>query len=172
MFYMFFKRKKSNYRLSTVFLYYLFHHAVFYSFYFLFDISYLILLTHLLTCLLSYLLFSLLVCLLACLPSVGVLNWTTNNIKQIEIKTRKNLTMTGNVYPNSDIDKLYVDKKSGGKELRSIKIMFESRLVGLRPYLTRNKNRNKIMHYIHESETDDILRVTNVLNITDNENEK
>ena len=53
--------------------------------------------------------------------------------------------MTENVYPNSDIDKLYVDKKSGDKELRSIKIMFESRLVGLRPYMTRSKNRNKIL---------------------------
>ena len=37
------------------------------------------------------------------------------------------------------------------------------------------KNRNEIMHYIHESETDNILRVANYLinsqNIEDNEND-
>ena len=35
--------------------------------------------------------------------------------------------MTGNFHPNSNTDKLYVDKKSGGTGLRSIKIVFESR---------------------------------------------
>ena len=37
--------------------------------------------------------------------------------------------MTGNFHPNSDIDKSYVDRKSGGRGLSSIKIMFESSLV-------------------------------------------
>ena len=82
-------------------------------------------------------------------PSVGIINWTTDDIKQIDIKARKILTMTGNFHPNSDIDKLYVDRKSGGRGLRFIKIMFESRLVALRQYLTHSKNRNEIMHYLH-----------------------
>ena len=51
--------------------------------------------------------------------------------------------------------------------------MFESRLVALRQNLIHSKNRNEIMHYIHESETDNILRVPNDLinsqNIEDNE---
>ena len=58
--------------------------------------------------------------------------------------------MTGNFHPNSDINKLYVDRKSGVRGLRSIKIMFESRIVALRQHLTHSKNRNEIMHYIHE----------------------
>ena len=68
----------------------------------------------------------------------------------------------------------YVDKKSGGRGLRSINIMFESRLVALRQHLTHSITRNEIMHYIHESETGNILRVANDLinsqNIEDNEN--
>ena len=66
---------------------------------------------------------------------------------------------------------LNVDRKSGCRRLRSIKIMLESRLVALRQHLTHSKNRNEIMHYIHELETD-ILRVANDLissqNIEDN----
>ena len=61
-------------------------------------------------------------------PTVGVVNWTTGDIKQIDIKTRKIITMTGNFHPNRDIDKLYIDRKSGSRGLRSIKIVFESRL--------------------------------------------
>ena len=61
-------------------------------------------------------------------PTAGVVNWTTGDIKQIDIKTRKFITMTGNFHPNRDIDKLYIDRKSGSRGLRSIKIVFESRL--------------------------------------------
>ena len=66
--------------------------------------------------------------------------------------------MTGNFHPNSDIDNLYVHRKYGGRGLRSIKIKFESRLVALRQHLAHSKNRNEIIHYIHESEIDNILR--------------
>ena len=96
-------------------------------------------------------------------------------MKQIDFKTRKILTMTGNFHSNSEIDTLYVDRKSGSRELCSTKIMFESRLVTLGHHRTHSKNRNKIMHYIHESETDNILRVANDLinsqNIKDNAND-
>ena len=62
-------------------------------------------------------------------PTLWAVNSTTDDIKQIDIKTRKILIMTGNFHPNSDIDKSYVDRKSGGRGLSSIKIMFESSLV-------------------------------------------
>ena len=53
--------------------------------------------------------------------------------------------------------------------------MFESRLVARGQNLTHSKNRNEIMNYIHEAETDNILRVANDLidsrNIEGNEND-
>ena len=64
-----------------------------------------------------------------------------DGIKQIDIKTRNILTMIGNFHPNNDIDKLYVHRKSGGRGLRSVKIMFESRLVTLRQHLTHEKRK-------------------------------
>ena len=94
---------------------------------------------------------------------VEVINWTTDDIKQINIKTRKILTIAENFHPNSDTDKLYAYKKSGGRGLHLIKFMFESRLVALRQHLTHSENRKEIMPYIHESETDNILRVANDL---------
>ena len=45
---------------------------------------------------------------------VGILDWTIKEISDVDVKTRKVLTMTDSFHPNSDIDKLYISRKSGG----------------------------------------------------------
>ena len=35
--------------------------------------------------------------------TVGILNWTINEIKELDIKTRKQFTISRNFYPNGDI---------------------------------------------------------------------
>ena len=36
--------------------------------------------------------------------TVGILNWTINQIKELDIKTRKQFRISRNFYPNGDID--------------------------------------------------------------------
>ena len=45
-----------------------------------------------------------------------VIDWTVEEIKEIDITTRKHLTITGNFHPNGDVDKLYLPRSQGGKE--------------------------------------------------------
>ena len=45
------------------------------------------------------------------IPTFGLLNWTINEIEQIDNKTRKILCMTRNFHRNSDIDRLYLKSK-------------------------------------------------------------
>ena len=40
--------------------------------------------------------------------AIGILIWTVDEIKEIDIKTSKQLTMSRNFHPNRDIDKLYL----------------------------------------------------------------
>ena len=47
-------------------------------------------------------------------PTIGILDWTIQEIKYIDIKTRKILSVTGNFHPNSDIDRLYIGRNLGG----------------------------------------------------------
>ena len=54
------------------------------------------------------------------IPAIGVLDWTTAEIRDIDIKTRKILTLTRNVHPNSDVDRIYVQKSFGGRGLREV----------------------------------------------------
>ena len=41
-------------------------------------------------------------------PTVGINDWTIDDIEQLDINTHKILSMTGNLHPNSDIDYIYI----------------------------------------------------------------
>ena len=47
-------------------------------------------------------------------PTIGILDWTIQEIKDIDIRTRKMLSVTGNFHPNSDVDRLYIRRNIGG----------------------------------------------------------
>ena len=53
-------------------------------------------------------------------PTIGILKWTKKEINDLDIVTRKIIMMTGGFHQASDIDRLYVERKKGGRGLRSI----------------------------------------------------
>ena len=50
----------------------------------------------------------------------GILDWTQEELQKLDRKTRKILTGSGAHHPRSDVDRLYVDRKDGGRGLVSI----------------------------------------------------
>ena len=76
---------------------------------------------------------------------MGIPDWTIQEIKDIGIRTRKILSVTGNVHPNSDVDRLFIGQNIGGRGLRSCQRLFESRIIALKQHLHRNKERNQIL---------------------------
>lgn len=62
-------------------------------------------------------------------PTVGLLDWTFKEIDQIEIKTRKALAMVDSFHPNSYADRLYFSRKDGGRGIRPIRTLYESRTI-------------------------------------------
>ena len=93
------------------------------------------------------------------IPAIGVLDWTIGEIKDIDIKTGKILTLTRNFHPNSDVNRLYMQKSLGGRGLRQVQSSYESRIIAIRQHLINNLHRNSALEYIYEKETNDILRV-------------
>ena len=67
--------------------------------------------------------------------------------------------MSGNFYSNSDIDLLYIQRNLGGRGLRQIQRVIESRIISIRQYLLRNKNRNTNIAHICDEEKDNLLRL-------------
>ena len=53
-------------------------------------------------------------------PAYGVLDWTIQEIRNIDIKTRKILNMPGNFHTNSDVDCLYIPRSDGSRGLEAI----------------------------------------------------
>ena len=54
------------------------------------------------------------------IPTFGILDWTKNEVLQIDIKTRKLLTLSGSFHRNSSVDHLYMTRDDGGHGLNSI----------------------------------------------------
>ena len=47
--------------------------------------------------------------------TIGILHWNKKEIKDLDISTRKLLTMKGSFHRASDINRLYTDRKKGGR---------------------------------------------------------
>ena len=75
--------------------------------------------------------------------------------------------MAGSFHPNSDVDRIYMSKAKEGRALRSIRTLYESRIISLRQHLLRNANKNEILGYVRESEQAYIIRVGNELLVND-----
>ena len=76
----------------------------------------------------------------------GVIKFTIQEKKSMDTMTRKQLTMHGSLHPRSDVDRLYVLRKKGGRGLLSVEDSI-------------NKEENSIVHYV-ENTQEPILRLT------------
>ena len=52
--------------------------------------------------------------------SGGIVQWGVNELKSVDIQTRKLLCMHGALHPRADVDRLYVHRRMGGRGLMSI----------------------------------------------------
>ena len=43
-------------------------------------------------------------------PTIGINDWTIDEIKQVDINTRTLLKMTGSFHPSSDFDRIYMSR--------------------------------------------------------------
>ena len=96
-------------------------------------------------------------------PTFGLLDWTKAEIKQIDIKTRKTLCMIGSFHRNSDVDRLYVQRKKGGRGLKSIQIAYETKIISIRQHIIQNVKRNKYIECARANEEGKLVRVAKEL---------
>ena len=111
-------------------------------------------------------------------PTFAILNWTKDEVEQIDIKTRKLLTLTGNFHRNSSPDRLYSTRKSEGRGLTSILDAFVVRVISTTIHLENASNNNKFLKEVQRHEKDRLLRVSALLQesleveVKENENAK
>ena len=67
--------------------------------------------------------------------------------------------MTGNFHRNSDVDRLYLQRKCGGKDLKSIRIAHESLVISIRQHRRTRKNKNGYLKCVVKHEQQKLMRV-------------
>ena len=70
----------------------------------------------------------------------GIVNWPQHNINNLDIKTRKLLTLHKVIYRNNCLDRLYLPRNEGGMGLIELNTAFRSTIVSLGQYLISHKD--------------------------------
>ena len=73
--------------------------------------------------------------------SAAFVSWRKSEMQAIDRKTRKLFTIYGALHPNSDVDRLYIPGKEGGRGLISIEDCVELARKGLEMHVHGNKER-------------------------------
>ena len=63
------------------------------------------------------------------------LKWTRDELKQMDQRTRKLMTMHKALHPRDDVDRLYVSRKEGGRGLVSTKDSVDASIKQLEDYI-------------------------------------
>lgn len=74
--------------------------------------------------------------------TAGLLDWTINELKDMDRKTRKLMTMNRALHPKSDVDRLYISRNEGGRGMVSIEECVRIEECSLSDYIKR-KNMNE-----------------------------
>ena len=83
--------------------------------------------------------------------SFGIVNWTKENLKQLNIKTRKIMNMNRSLNRRSDVDRLYVPRKYGGRGLRNLEDEYIAKIPTLFKHLCMEKANNKFIYKMLEN---------------------
>jgi len=70
--------------------------------------------------------------------SFGISDWRTEEIKKIDRKTRKMLTMYKMHHPKADTNRLYVKRKEGGRGLVQTEAAYKAEIINIAEYLNTN----------------------------------
>ena len=67
--------------------------------------------------------------------SAGILEWSDQELHEIDIKTRKVLAMFGVFHIRSSVARLYIKRKQGGRGLMSVKDCVRAEEISLKEYV-------------------------------------
>ena len=72
--------------------------------------------------------------------SFNIVDWKLEQIRKLDRKTRKLLTMERMHHPIADVDRMYLPRNKGGRGLIQLEIAYKTATIGLDAYLNATKN--------------------------------
>ena len=69
----------------------------------------------------------------------GILNWTKNEVRNLDRKTRKLMTTYRALHPQADVDRLYMKRENGGRGMIGIEDCVDMEMGNLKEYLENSE---------------------------------
>ena len=92
-------------------------------------------------------------------PTFGILEWTKQELEDLDIKTRKILTACTSFHINRDTDRLYCYRKHGGRGLNSISDTYVTRIVTLTLHPKHPLLENRFLQHVVSHKSEGLIRV-------------
>ena len=80
----------------------------------------------------------------------GVIKWTKEDLMQVDRKTRKIMTMNRMLHPRSNVGRLYLPRREGGRGLLGIQDCVEQEEMNLSKYI--NESSEKLLEEVKNAE--------------------
>ena len=71
--------------------------------------------------------------------SAAFIDWNCRELTQLDRRTRKSMTMRNALHPKSNIDRLYIPRKEGGRGLQGVEETVKVANLGLENYLKESR---------------------------------
>ena len=84
--------------------------------------------------------------------SFNIINWNLNEIKKIDTKIRKLLTMYNMHHPKADVERLYLPRSNGGRGMTQLELTYKTSTIGLYRYLDLSQDWMMQKVFQHESQ--------------------
>jgi len=98
--------------------------------------------------------------------SFGIVNWHQEKLQKLDRKTRKLLTIHGQHHPKADVDRLYVQRKQGGRGLMQLEAAHAVEMTKLVEYVDKKENPLIQVVRTHQHNTDSaVLKTARCLKI-------
>ena len=92
-------------------------------------------------------------------PTTGILNWTKEEIRRLDVTTRELLTMNGSFHQSSDMNRIYAKRKQAGRGLKSAEDLYECRNVSLMEHLSEAAVGHELLSMVRKHKENGIVRL-------------
>ena len=82
----------------------------------------------------------------------NIIHWQMQEIKKMDAKTRKIMTMNRMNHPKAGVDRIYVSRKEGGRGLIQLECTYKPSTIGLEIYLKEAEE--KLLKHVYRHESD------------------
>ena len=72
--------------------------------------------------------------------SFGIINWHYEELQKLDRKRGKLVTIHGQHHPKADVDRLYVPRKQGGRDLMQLEAAHAVEITKLEEYVDRKED--------------------------------